>query len=757
MPYALIGNFRLTTKHRQLYRIEGIVQGVGFRPFVYTLALRFSLKGYVLNNSLGVEIDLEGSFEAFENFEKTLLSELPPLARIDTLQKTTLDVIGYDSFEIHHSQEGNVKSSLVLPDMSLCEDCLRELNDPHDRRYHYFFINCTNCGPRYSIIKTVPYDRPNTSMAPFVMCEACQAEYTNPLDRRYHAQPISCPTCGPRLTLKTREGELLATNEEAIENLASYIEKGYIVAMKGMGGFHLICDATQDDVVRKLRSKKHRPTKPFAVMFPTLETIENECVIAPSEKEGLTSLLRPIVLLKRHKNHASIVSSFVAPSIDRLGVFLPYTPLHVRLLSYLKTPIIATSANRSGEPIITTEDEIVSKLFDVVDVYLDYNRDIVNPSDDSVVQYIDEKPLLMRLSRGIAPLSFRTSYQDERSILALGAHQKNAIAIYLNHQIIVSPYIGDLDNVASCALFEKVIETFEHFYNFKPDLIVCDKHPYYASTQWAKKRALPLIQVQHHYAHILSTLFEHKLDDNVLGIAWDGTGYGDDGTIWGGEFFTCNAQSYARVAHFEPFLLLGGDASIKDIRRVLASILWDSEVREDADALLLDYFNAQELKSLKQLHTKKLNSPLCTSVGRIFDAVALLCGAPSKVSYDGEAGLIVEQLYDSSICEAYTFVLQDGIITYKHLFLEMLHDKEPSRISSKFINGLAKLVHTLGNIYALPMVLSGGVFQNRTLLECILKEQSSYPIYFPHQLPPNDGDICVGQLYYALHLQNNIN
>lgn len=753
MRYVSIGNFRLTKTHRQLYRIEGIVQGVGFRPFVYTLALRFDLKGYVLNNALGVEIDLEGSYEALCLFDEALILELPPLSRLDMVQKTSLAPAGYSTFKIHESEQGHVKSSLVLPDMSLCDDCLKELNDTNDRRYRYFFINCTNCGPRYSIIKTVPYDRPNTSMHPFVMCDACQAEYTNPLDRRYHAQPISCPKCGPNLTLKSKFGEILAVNEEAIKYLASYIEEGHIVAMKGMGGFHLMCDATHDAVVEKLRERKHRPTKPFAVMFKDINLIEEECILSPIEKKGLISLLRPVVLVKRLKNKKSVISTLVAPHIDRLGVFLPYTPLHVRLLSYLDKPIIATSANRSGEPIITQGSELCVKLCDVVDFYLDYNRDIINPSDDSVIQYIDEKPLLMRLSRGIAPLSFRTDFKDKRSILAVGAHQKNAIALYLNHQIIVSPYIGDLDNVASCELFEKVIQTFESFYDFKPDLIVCDKHPNYTSTQWAKKKQIPLISVQHHYAHILSALFEHKIDNDVLGVAWDGTGYGDDGTIWGGEFFVCNVTKYTRIAHFDPFLLLGGDASIKDIRRILASILWDVNKEEEGiEAILLRYFEAKELKSLKQLHAKKLNAPACSSIGRIFDAVALLCGCIPHVSYDGEAGLFLEHLYDESLNESYDFRLLGNKIIYKELFLEMIKDHHPSIIASKFINGLALLVVKMAESYQLPIVLSGGVFQNRTLLEKILSSNTVYPIYFPQQLPPNDGGICVGQLNYVLHL-----
>ena len=738
----------MISKSRLLYRIEGIVQGVGFRPFVYTLALRYDLKGFVLNSSRGVTIEIEGFKESLKAFELALFKELPFLARIDIWSKEILTCKGDSSFEIRHSVEEATKSSLVLPDMSICEACLRELNDPQNRRYHYFFTNCTNCGPRYSIIKTVPYDRPYTSMQPFEMCEACHSEYTNPLDRRYHAQPISCATCGPTLFLRSMDGALLAQNEEAIVKLAELINDGHIVAMKGMGGFHLMCDATKDTVVSRLRVRKHRPSKPFAVMFKNLEAIKEECDLSAYEEEGVSSLLRPIVLVKRHHAQSSKISAWIAPRIDRLGVFLPYTPLHVILFESLKNPIVATSANRSGEPIISDASVLVEKLRDVVEYYLDYNREIVNSSDDSVLQYLGAKTLIMRSSRGIAPQSFRVDSNDERKILAVGAHQKNAIAIYLNHQIIVSPYIGDLDNIASNELFETMIERFARFYDFTPDLIVTDLHPNYASTQWAKKQHTPLIQVQHHYAHILSTMCEHHLSEPVLGIAWDGTGYGDDGTIWGGEFFVCDTKSYERVASFEPFLLLGGDASIKEIKRILASLLWDT-LGDEADRHLLNYFDASSLKRLKQVYTKKINAPLCSSVGRLFDAVAVLCGMEGTVSYDGESGLLLEALYDPLITEAYTFTIDDKIIHYKPMFIQMLHDKEPRLIASKFLNTLVKILCTMSEYHTYPIVLGGGVFQNRTLMEQILQNVTQN-LYFPLQLTINDGGICVGQLYKVL-------
>ena len=737
----------MISKSRLIYRIEGIVQGVGFRPFVYTIAQRYALKGFVLNNSLGVIIEVEGFKESLDAFERTLFKELPPLARIDVWTKESLTCKNEETFEIRHSDESSTKSTLILPDMSICEACLQELHDPNNRRYHYFFTNCTHCGPRYSIIKTVPYDRPYTSMNPFVMCDACRSEYTNPLNRRYHAQPISCSTCGPTLSLRSIKGELLGINEEAIQLLAALIHSGHSVAMKGMGGFHLICDATNDTAVARLRERKHRPSKPFAVMFKNLDAIKEVCTLSAYEEEGVTSLLRPIVLVKRQAK-ASKISTLVAPRIDRLGIFLPYTPLHVILFEYLKNPIVATSANRSGEPIISDASVLIEKLGDVVEYYLDYNREIVNSSDDTVLQYLGDKTLIMRSSRGMAPQSFRVDSNDERKILAVGAHQKNAIAIYLNHQIIISPYIGDLDTIASHELFEKMIENFARFYDFTPDLIVSDLHPNYSSTVWAKKHAIPLLQVQHHYAHILSTLFEHHLSAPVLGVAWDGTGYGDDGTIWGGEFLVCDQKGYTRVASFEPFLLLGGDASIKEIRRILASLLWDV-LGDAADSHLHAYFDDTSLKLLKQVYTKKINSPRCSSVGRLFDAVAVLCGMEGNVSYDGESGLLLEALYDPLIMECYEVEIDDTVVHYKPMFLQMLHDREPHIIATKFLNTLVKILFTISSRYSYPVVLGGGVFQNRTLMEQILQNVTQN-LYFPLQLAINDGGICVGQVYKAL-------
>jgi len=722
------------------------VQGVGFRPFVYQIAHRNQLKGYVLNNSLGVEIDIEGKKEALESFEKALHVELPPLARVDVVQKEELKPKGYSDFEIKQSSAKEKKKTLISPDMSICEDCLRELRDRDNFRYEYFFINCTNCGPRYSIIKEVPYDRKNTSMSPFVMCQKCEQEYINPMDRRYHAQPISCSSCGPQLFLKDMQGVVLAKNTQAISELAELIKKGHIVAMKGMGGFHLICDASNSKAVELLRQRKNRATKPFAVMFKSIKEIEKSAVLTQSEKRAIESLQRPIVLVKKRQND-TVVSKNVAPFIDRLGVFLSYTPLHVLLLDKLDFPIIATSANNSGEPIITDEKELRESLLAVVEFYLDYNREIVNSSDDSVLQMIGERVLMMRSSRGFTPTSFRFKSKHKRHILAVGAHQKNSIALYMDEQIIQSPYIGDLDSIKSCEFFERTLRVFKRLYDFAPEVIVCDKHPNYFTTQWAKKQKCEVYQVQHHYAHILSCMFEHDIWHKVLGVAWDGTGYGDDGTVWGGEFFVCDRKEYKRVAYFEPFLLLGSDKSVKDIKRVALSMILDvgSENLSEFQRFI-SLFSKRELSLLTQMHSKAINSPKCSSVGRIFDAVAVFSGVCSEVSYDGESGLIIESLYDESISESYRLYLDGDVIRYKHIFKEMLKDEKPKIIATKFINALVNLFFEISHRYDLDIVLGGGVFQNRTILEKITKRAGQKSLYFPNKLPINDGGIAVGQL-----------
>lgn len=724
------------------YHVEGIVQGVGFRPFIYQIAIEHNLRGFVLNTSQGVEISVQGDDKDIFAFEKALHVKLPPLARIDFLQKKEKELEDFHNFIILKSKSNVSKYSLISPDFAMCDECYKEMHDPTNRRYKYFFTNCTNCGPRYSIVQTVPYDRPNTSMKPFVMCPECESEYNNPLDRRYHAQPISCSKCGPTLSLKDKQGNVLALNNEAIVELAKLIKQGHIVCMKGMGGFHLICDAKNDKSIEELRRKKRRPSKPFAVMFENITTIKEVCELSSFEEKEILSKQRPIVLVKKNKKSFNL-SCLIAPKIDRLGVFLAYTPLHVLLLEELQTPIIATSANNSSEPIITNEKDLLEKLGNVIEYYLDYNRDIVNASDDSVMQVIDDNTLIMRASRGITPVSLRYNSTCKEKILAVGAHQKNAIALYFNNQIILSPFIGDLDNIASVEFFKKTLQTFKNFYDFEPDVIVGDKHPLYESTLWAKKQEKPFFQVQHHFSHIVATMFEHDINEKVLGIAWDGTGYGDDGTIWGGEFFICDRKEYKRVFHFDAFSLLGGDASIKDIKRISLSMVLDLEENQEYE-FIYNLFSKSELNLLKQVHKKNLNSPKCSAVGRLFDAVAVICGVCDNVTYDGESGLLLESFYDKNIKQAYKFEIRDNTIYYKHTIKEMLLDKEPKIIASKFINALINIIYEISNKYDYKVIISGGVFQNRTLLENLLLKLPN--ICFSNNYPINDGSIAIGQL-----------
>ncbi len=733
---------------RIAFLVEGLVQGVGFRPFVYTLALRLGLGGFVLNAPEGVHIEVEGEEEQLVEFEHALTTTLPPLARIDVLKKTLLSPNHTTTFEIRKSVHEGAKYSAVLPDMALCDACLEEMRNPKDRRFGYPFTNCTNCGPRYSIIRTVPYDRPHTSMHPFVMCDACLEEYNNPLDRRYHAQPISCKACGPVLSLhRMEDGAVLAQGEEAITALAQRIKQGDIVAMKGMGGFHLMCNAHDKEVVARLRARKQRPTKPFALMCKDRHTVAAHALLSPFEEAMLCSIQKPIVLVRKKQD--SSLPEVIAPHTDRLGLFLPYTPLHVRLFDGLEGCIVATSANRSGEPIVKEAALLRQKLAGVVDVYLDYNRDIVNASDDSVVQMVEDKPILLRASRGLTPQTFSTQSTCKQTLLAVGAHQKNAIALFHEGKIIQSPYIGDLDTLESFAFFEKTLESVQHFYGVTFDGIVCDMHPDYATSRWAKAQGVPVHEVQHHHAHILATMFEHNLKGPVLGVAWDGTGYGEDGTIWGGEFLRCEGKTYTRVNHFKPFKLLGGEGSIKEIWRIFYAILLDIPVSKwpkRAHALLAN-MPEQELRLLKIAHEKSLRSPLCSSVGRLFDAATFIATGLKQVSYDGESGLLLEAK-DTPTCKAsYPCVCGKEGIEYSDVFLAMLED-DPAMISAKFMNWLCECIIFIAKQEGLPVVLGGGVFQNKSLLKRLIEatKKEKIPLYLPQKITPNDGGIAMGQL-----------
>ena len=715
---------------RKRFFFEGIVQGVGFRPTVYRIAKSLNLKGFVLNEGRGVLVEVEG--ERVEEFKDEFLKNLPPLSKIEKISEEELEEIGYKNFEIKKSKTTK-KTTSISPDISVCEDCLKEMYDKNNRRYLYPFINCTNCGPRYTIIENLPYDRKNTSMKKFKMCKKCKSEYENPLDRRYHAEPISCYECGPKLRIlyrdKNKWEEFGSELEEIkkIEFITNKIKEGKIVAIKGLGGFHLACDATDEEVVNELRKRKKRPYKPFAMMFKNIEMIKKYSKVTDKEIEVISSKERPIVIVNK-----KVELKGIADNIDRYGVFLPYTPLHYLLFNFLDVPIVMTSANISDEPIIKDKDELIEKLGDVVDFILDNDRDIINACDDSVVQVVNTYVMPMRLARGYAPLMKNVS-NSEISILAVGANQKNTISLSFENKIILSPHIGDLGTIGSVEYFEKTIQTFRRLYDFKEDVIICDMHPSYESTKWAKKQNKKIIQLQHHYAHVLPAMWEYDLDE-VLAFVFDGTGYGLDGAIWGGEVFVCNRHDFQRIAHLKYFRLIGGEKAIKNPSNMAVALI-DEELAKS-------FSNYKIAKALKDA-----SFPLTSSMGRVFDMVAFLGGFIEKNEYEGYSGLMIEKFFNSNIKNFIDFEIKDNEID----FVPILNFAAKNRgnfeiISSVFINSIVKMILEISKNYDLPVVVSGGVFQNKTLLMELLKRKK---VYFSKKVPLNDGGISFGQVLWG--------
>ena len=711
---------------RESYFIQGFVQGVGFRPFVYKIAHELNLVGFVRNSAQGVELEIQGYDADIAEFENLLHSKLPPLARIDKIEKSQLEFHHDKDFVILQSTtlSSSSKIALIPPDIAICSECLKDIKNRYKYK-NYFATNCTNCGPRYSIIMTVPYDRAFTSMQKFGMCISCQKEYTNPTNRRYHAQPISCNSCGPKLSATIKES-------------AEFIKGGKIIAIKGVGGFHIVCDATNDETVKRLREYKHRPTKPFAIMCKDIEQVNSLASIEEEELRLLTSKEAPIVILKKHK-----YENLIAPNIDRIGCFLPYTALHHLLFEYLVNPIVATSANLANEPIIT-EAETIKKKLPFIDFILDFDRDIVNAVDDSLVQVIAGKTQTLRLSRGYAPKVIKLPSKSKKKILAVGANAKNAIAFVIDDSIIISPHIGDLDSLKSFEFFEETLKTFKRFYNFEPDVIIHDKHPNYETTLWAKKQDKELVEVQHHLAHIYACKAEFGLKDDYLGFSFDGTGFGSDGKLWGGEVFVGDERKYT----FKPIKLLGGEKAIKEPRRVALSMLFDKLSLEEVlelDLELVKSFQKSEIKILHQSYTKNLNAPLSSSVGRIFDAMASFASLLQFQTYEGEAGLICEQNYNPKVTQTFEYKITDGVIDIEFDFF----DKD---LVSIFINTLVKIVIDISIVEKMEVILSGGVFQNRTLLELIIKELKKENIKYFHQQETaiNDGGIALGQTYFTL-------
>ena len=745
--------------------ISGIVQGVGFRPFVYNLAARLDLKGWVRNTSAGVDIEVDGERDVLAAFVKALSDDAPKLAHIDELTASFGPTNGFRSFDIIHSESIDSAFQPISPDVAICDDCLRELFDPSDRRYRYPFINCTNCGPRFTIIKDIPYDRPKTTMAGFKLCPDCEREYADPSNRKFHAQPVACPVCGPHVWLEIHN-EQSARYDNSIQKTRQLLAEGKIIAIKGLGGFHLACDATNAESVAELRQRKLRVDKPFALMMPDLATIEKQCFVSDAERELLQSIARPIVLLRR-KLESNIVEE-VAPAQEFVGVMLPYTPLHYLLLEKaddFPQALIMTSGNVSEEPIATDNDEARQRLTSLADAFLMHNRDIYIRCDDSVVRVFEKQIYPIRRSRGYAPFPVKLPWEVP-PLLAAGSELKNTFCITNKNYAFLSHHIGDMENYETLKSFEQGVEHFERLFRVKPEAIAFDLHPNYLATRYALERAerenLPAIGVQHHHAHIAACMAEHGLDGSqpVIGVSFDGTGYGEDGAIWGGEFLIADYKSYQRPFHLQYFPLPGGDASIKKPARTALALLWSLGIEWDERLAPVAQFNQEEQKLLHAQLEKKINTPMTSSIGRLFDAAASLAGVRQIVNYEGQAAIEFEALADPDEAGSYPFGLNQNEVEVRSGIEALIKDVRAgihiSKISARFHNGLAETVRMTANQMnratgIRSVALSGGVWQNFTLIGRTLSllRTGGFTVYLHRQVPTNDGGLSLGQAVIA--------
>lgn len=761
---------------RMRIAIRGAVQGVGFRPFVYRLASELNLPGYVLNSPQGVFVEIEGEKPALENFLFRLQQEKPAPSFIQSLEASYLDPVHFNGFEIRGSASSGMKSALILPDIATCPDCLSEILDPGNRRYRYPFTNCTHCGPRFTIIESLPYDRPNTSMKSFEMCADCRAEYENPQDRRFHAQPNACPVCGPSLELWDRSGRVLAHRDAALLQAAGAIRDGKIVAIKGLGGFHLVADARNLEAVEVLRRRKQREEKPFALMYPSMECIGEDCSISPPEARLLLSPESPIVLLSRKNGgNRPTIAPNVAPNNPYLGVMLPYTPLHHLLMRELSFPILATSGNLSDEPICIEERDAVARLAGIADAFLVHNRPIVRHMDDSIVRVVLGREMVLRRARGYAPLPIRCK-ELIPATLAVGAHLKNTVALSVQDNVFLSQHIGDLENKEASDAFQGVIRSFRHLYRVEPSLVVADMHPDYVSSKYASSCNIPLVSVQHHYAHVAACMAENELEGQVLGVSWDGTGYGTDGTIWGGEFLLTGDSGFERVASFRKFRLPGSASAVKEPRRTALGVLYEimgNDVFGDPDSVPARFFSRQELPILARMLQNGIQSPWTSSVGRLFDAVASLSGLRQKIRFEGQAAMEMEfAIGQEKAAEAYPFAVRNGTDsdpsasasmksidwepTVRAILEDVRHGIPLATLAIKFHNTLVDIIVDVAKrIGEARIVLTGGCFQNKYLMEHTVQrlEQEGFRPYWHQRIPPNDGGIALGQIFAASRLR----
>ena len=738
--------------------MRGAVQGVGFRPFVYGLAGRLGLAGWVCNGPAGVELEVEGAEAPVAEFLGRLPREAPPRARIEGLEPTWLDPAGLDGFVIRPSRESGERTVLILPDIATCADCLAELFDPSDRRHRYPFINCTHCGPRYSIVRRLPYDRAQTTMAGFPLCEACRREYEDPGDRRFHAQPTACPVCGPRLAWWTAAGDERGRGEEALGAAVAAIRAGQVVAVKGLGGFHLVADATHPAAVARLRERKRRGEKPFAVMAPGRGWVREACAVSPLEERLLESPEAPIVLL--HRRGDGGVCEAVAPGNPLLGVMLPYTPLHHLLLHDLGRPIVATSGNRSEEPICIDEAEAVVRLGGLADAFLVHDRPIARPVDDSVVRVVLGREQVIRRARGYAPLPVRMPVPVD-GLLAVGGHLKNTVALGVGRNLFVSQHIGDLDTEAAYACFRSTVADLQALFEVSARRVACDLHPDYRSTRFAAASGLPVHAIQHHYAHIAAAMAENELAPPVLGLSWDGTGYGPDGSVWGGEILEVGADgTWRRAGHLRGFPLPGGYAAVREPRRAAVGLLretFGSAWRSFDHLAPVRAFAPAERELIDAALVRGLNCPLTSSMGRLFDGVAALLDLRQVSAFEGQAAMAVEFAARAADDPAdYPFAINGVEIDWRPMLRALLDDLrdrlDRDRIAARFHNTLVGIgVAFAGRLGADRIVLSGGCFQNEHLsarLAEALRARGAR-VYTHQRIPPNDGGICVGQAALA--------
>ncbi len=754
--------------------VTGIVQGVGFRPTVFNLARKYLLTGWVLNNAQGVEIELRGFEENVQAFIQDLQQNPPPLAVIDSFSVEDALNQDYTGFQIHHSEDDPFDFLPVSPDLNICPDCQRELFDPSDRRYRYPFINCTNCGPRFSIVTAIPYDRPNTSMAGFTLCPDCEEEYQDPTNRRFHAQPIACPVCGPQVWYE-ESGQKLAEQESAIQAARKALSEGKILAVKGLGGFHLVCDAQNPQSVERLRLRKHRSGKPFALMAFSLGAIKKYARVNPDEEKMLTSPMAPVVLLETTPSGKEL-AQLVAPDQNRLGFMLPYTPLHLLLLEPAEgfpQVFVMTSGNLSEEPIAYSNAEAQKRLSQLADGFLLHDRPIHTRIDDSVVSVMDGNPHIQRRARGYAPLPVRIP-TTATPTLACGTELKNTFCLVRDNYAFVSHHIGDLENQETLTAFEEAIRHYETIFRMKPQLLAADMHPNYLASRYARLRAcednLPLVEVQHHHAHIVSCMADNGLKQRepVIGLAFDGTGYGMDGKIWGGEVLLANWEKFERRFHLEYMPLPGGEAAVRKPTRMALSLILQAGI--DPDSFPFPFHQSldpDERAAVAHQVRSGFNTPQTSSVGRLFDGVAALIGLHQQISYEAQNAIALETIADPEDQSRYEFPIQDGQIlvspVMRAVFEDLKHRVAPAAISARFHNGLTSCAVSVteeirSQTGLRQVVLSGGVWQNKTLIKQTINalKASGFEVFWPHKLPTNDGGLSLGQALVALALSGNL-